>query len=53
MGTNFNLCVPCLVTSDGFLARLAIAFVGEDGRKFEPEAAPSPEDILLTQKLIT
>ena len=38
VGTNFNFCVPCLVTSDGFLARLLIAFVGEDGG--------APEDIL-------
>lgn len=45
VGTNFNFCVPCLVTSDGFLARLPIAFVCEAGREFEPEAAPSPEDI--------
>ena len=44
MGTNFNFCVPCLVTSDDFLAKLPIAFVGEE-REFEPEAAPS-EDML-------
>ena len=44
VGTNFNFCVPCLVTSDDFLAKLPIAFVGEDERE---EAAPWPEDIDL------
>jgi hypothetical protein len=30
VGTNLSLCEPCLVTSEGFLARLPMAF-GTDG----------------------
>lgn len=47
VGTNFSFCVPCLVTSVGFLARLPIALVGEDGRdacRLESEAPGFDED---------
>jgi hypothetical protein len=43
VGTNFNFCVPCLVTSTCFFAKLPIALLGEDGRDSDRLGPASPE----------